>query len=191
MREDAEISILALSPALRDDYLAFFDHYAFVDNPRWAFCYCYFNHCPHTSVKWRDRRADQNRSAVSDLIDRAEMRGYLAYAGERPIGWCNADLHAVYTTLDETKPDRAQIGAIVCFIVAKPYRRMGVARRLLDAACAGFRDLGIEIVEGYARNDTGEEAANYHRPLSMYLGAGFQPVGQNGQVVVLRKSLRP
>ena len=44
-RMDAAITVGRLSPATRDDYLAFFDHErgpAFADNPEWATCYCQF-----------------------------------------------------------------------------------------------------------------------------------------------------
>ena len=125
---------------------------------------------------------------VIDLISRGRLRGYLAYAGPKPIGWCNANLHVDYTTLDGAAPERTRTGAIVCFVVAKPHRHQGVARRLLDAACAGFREQGIPVVEAYARHDTQDEAANHHGPLSMYLAAGFQPVREEGRLVLVRRS---
>lgn len=189
MKEETDITVVEMSPALRDHYLAFFDHDAFADNPRWASCYCFFNFAPHASENWESRKADQNRAAVIDLIERGRMRGYLAYASGKPVGWCNANLHANYTTLDEAEPNREQIGAIVCFIVAKAYRGTGVARRLLEAACAGFRNQGIDVVEAYPRKDTGDEAANYHGPLAMYLAAGFEPVTEKEGVVTVRKKL--
>ena len=77
----------------------------------------------------------------------------------------------------------------MCFIVAKAYRGTGVARRLLEAACAGFRNQGIDVVEAYPRKDTGDEAANYHGPLAMYLAAGFEPVKEKEGVVTVRKKL--
>jgi GNAT superfamily N-acetyltransferase len=189
MEEAAPFTVVTFSPALRDDYLTFFDHDAFADNARWASCYCFFNHAPHARERWQGRTAEQNRSAVADLIDRGLMRGYLAYAGAKPIGWCNANLHSAYTTPDEERLDREHVGFIVCFVVAKPYRGMGVARRLLDAACAGFLNEGIPIVEAYARNDTQDAAANHHGPMSMYRSAGFMPVRDLGQITVLRKTL--
>lgn len=67
--------------------------------------------------------------------------------------------------------------------------RPGRARQLLDAACAGFRNQGIEVVETYARKDTKDEAANHHGPLAMYLAAGFAPVKEDGPIVVVRKSI--
>ncbi len=190
MNPELEIKIERLSPSLLNDYLAFFDHDAFLDNPHWASCYCYFYSAPHKSEAWESRTGEQNRASAASLIESGQMHGYLAYAAGKPIAWCNANIHASYTALDETEPRRNQIGAIVCFVVAKPYRSMGVARRLLEAACAGFRDQGIEVVEAYPRKNTADEAANYHGPLSMYLAAGFEPVKETGAFVVVRKSLK-
>jgi GNAT superfamily N-acetyltransferase len=189
MNAQDEIRIVELTPALLNDYLSFFDHDAFVDNPQWASCYCYFNSAPHKTEDWDHRTALQNRAAVTDMIRSGRMHGFLAYAGGKPIGWCNANLHASYTTLDETEPERERIGVIVCFTIAKPYRGMGVARRLLEAVCAGFRDQGVSLVEAYPRKNTNDQAVNYHGPLSMYLAAGFKPVKETETLVVVRKEL--
>ncbi len=184
-----EIKIEEMSPARQKDYLTFFDQDAFADNPRWASCYCFFHFAPHDREDWDHRTAEQNRGAIIDLIQRGELQGYLAYADGKPIGWCNADLRTRYTTLDSA-PQPQPVGAIVCFIVAKEYRGLGVARRLLDAACAGFARRGIEVVEAYARKDTEDEAANHHGPLSMYLASGFVQVEENGPLVTVRRSVR-
>lgn len=186
-REGREpIEVRELSPALLADYLAFFDHDAFVDNPRWASCYCYFNHAPHTAEKWSTRTAEANRADAADLIGRGAMRGWLAYCGGRAVGWCNANLKSAYTTLDSGD---GTVGAIVCFIVAKPFRGRGAARALLQAACQGLVRLGVEWVEAYPRREAKDEASNYHGPLGMYLTAGFEIAGEEEGVVTVRKRL--
>lgn len=55
--------IRELSPDLLEDYLDFFDHAAFADNPEWAACYCYFPHAPHATQKWNEQAAEHNRAA--------------------------------------------------------------------------------------------------------------------------------
>jgi hypothetical protein len=35
-----KLIVKELTPSLRDDFLLFFDHVAFVDNPDWSDCYC-------------------------------------------------------------------------------------------------------------------------------------------------------
>jgi hypothetical protein len=68
MDAEIEIKIVELCPASLKDFLSFFDHDAFVDNPGWASCYCYFNSAPHKSESWENRTAEQNRASTSGLI---------------------------------------------------------------------------------------------------------------------------
>src|SRR5262245_48251619 len=181
--------IKALSPHLRADYLNFFDRDAFADNPKWASCYCHFYHAAHDLKKWEDRTGEENRAIVSSLIDAGEMSGYLAYVEGKVVGWCNANLKRRYGALS-SKDEQAgpDIGVIVCFTIAGPYRRQGIARELLQAACDGLYQKGATVVEAYPRKETGSEAANYHGPLQMYLDAGFQLIREAEGVVTVRKT---
>src|SRR5690606_875715 len=71
-------------------------------------------------------------------------------------------------TLEEGK-----IGAIVCFIIARPYRRRGIAGELLRRVCQDFADDGFTYVEAYPRKQADTDAQNYHGPMRMYLDNGF------------------
>jgi GNAT superfamily N-acetyltransferase len=76
-------------------------------------------------------------------------------------------------------------------VIAPPYRRHGLARRLLDAACTGLRERGCTIAEAYPSRDlqSGSDADAYHGPLSMYLAAGFRPVRDTDRCTVVQKQL--
>jgi len=180
------ITVKPLSPALRGDYLAFFDREAFADNPDWASCYCMYHHTP--CDEWESRTADENRAGVIASIDQGRLRGYLAYDGDAVVGWCNANLRRNFTALNED-PAPSEVGAIVCFVIAKRFRERGIAQRLLTAACDGFARDGVGIVEAYPRSTAASEAANYHGPLAMYLTAGFTPYREEQGVVIVRKQL--
>jgi len=52
---------------------------------------------------------------------------------------------------DLAVPDAEQVGSIVCSNVARPFRRQGIAGRLLEAAVAGFHDEGLRIAEAYTQ----------------------------------------
>ena len=130
------VDVRAVSAERLADFLAFFDGEAFADNPKWGFCYCQFAYVDHTKVEWKARTVDQNRQAACQRIQRGAMRGYLAYRGGKPIGWCNAAPRTMMESFaDEPDPDAASIGQITCFIVAKEHRGTGVAKALLQAAC--------------------------------------------------------
>lgn len=188
MNEISEFDLKELTPDLLEDYLHFFDHVAFVDNPKWASCYCYFPHAPHDTENWHDRTGEQNRVAVIASIRERRMHGYLAYQNDKPVAWCNAGPRQNVTILDPDT-DAEKIGSIVCFIVAKSHRGKGVARQLLDVACEGFRRHGLEIVEAYPRRDAHDDASSHFGPLKMFLAAGFEPYGEDNGSVVVRKAL--
>ena len=187
----AQVTIRPLTPRSRADYFAFFDGDAFADNPRWASCYCHCLWAPPEVKPWDQWTAAENRAAVDKLIAAGELQGYLAYVAGKPVGWCNATPKVSIPALrDEWGPDAARIGSIACFVIAKPFRRQGIARRLLDAACDGYRQDGFVFVEGYARLDATTEAANHFGPLSLYLSSGFAILHKDSEGgAVVRKTL--
>jgi GNAT superfamily N-acetyltransferase len=191
MTDLAQLAIRPLTPQSSTDYFAFFDGDAFADNPRWASCYC---HCLWTTpdVKpWNEWTGPENRAAVAALIASRELMGYLAYVDGKPVGWCNATPKVKIPALrEERDPDAAVIGCIACFVIAKPFRRRGVARRLLEAACAGFRQQGLAFAEGYARRNAVTEAENHSGPLALYVASGFTILREEEDGgVILRRPL--
>ena len=74
---------------------------------------------------------------------------------------------------DEPTPNSETVGAIVCFLVAPNHRGKGVARLLLDAACAGLREQGMTVAEANPRPAARTPADNHFGPLSLYLTSGF------------------
>jgi GNAT superfamily N-acetyltransferase len=187
-----QIIIRELTPSRLEDYLAFFDQDAFADNPDWAPCYCFFYLADNREKPWDQRSAAENRTDVSRLIAAGRLHGYLAYLEGKPVGWCHAAPKAAFPGLrDEGRQEDSpeQLGAIVCFVIAKPYRRLGVARRLLDAACQGFARQGMKVIEAYPRIGVLDDAPNYHGPLQMYLEAGFEPYRDFGNYMIVRKTM--
>ncbi len=172
------------------DYLDFFDHRAFVDNPRWASCYCYFPLHDPRKVNWETRTASENRADVSVAVEAGRARGVLAYAGAQVVGWCSAGPWTQYPMLSdvpEDDPDRT--GAIFCFIVAAEWRRKGVARGLLDAACEQLRAQGMRAVRARAVRSS-DPARNHFGPLAMYVDAGFEVIRDIDEVgTLVRKPL--
>lgn len=189
LRAAGELTIRPLTPALRADFLRYFDGPAFADNPRWASCYCQYMHVDHTRTKWSECTAQRNRAAACERIDGARMQGLLAYRGGEVVGWCNAAPRALLDAFaDEPDPDAPRLGQITCFVVAQPHRRSGVARALLDAACDHLRAQGLALAEARPSRKASGDAQQHLGPLSMYLGAGFtvHRDGDDGTVVVRR-----
>lgn len=193
LSNQSDLSIHPLTPALLPDWLAFFDRDAFADNPDWAGCYCHFFHADYAEKPFEDRSGPENRAAACALLAAGRMAGYLAYADGKPVGWCQAAPRRLIPNLQADErlavDDLDQVGAIVCFTIAAPFRRRGLARMLLDAALDGFRGQGLAVAEAYPRTQATGDADNYHGPLALYLQAGFTPFRDCDNVVIVRKRL--
>jgi GNAT superfamily N-acetyltransferase len=183
----SDLVVRELTPSLKDDLLSFFDDTAFADNPDWSDCYCSLYHFANRGNK------NENRCSAATLAAEGRMHGFLAYDGERPIGWCNAARRTHYPALHwlmGAGPDRwERVGSIVCFVVAASHRKRGVASLLLDAACEWFAREGLEWAEGYPVKEPASAAYNFPGPLSMYLNAGFARHREADWYVVMRKRL--
>lgn len=168
------ITVTPLTAAKLSDWLRFFDHDAFADHPEWAFCYCRSMHADTTVKPWKDHTAAENRRAVIPLIQHGGLQGLLAYAGENVVGWCHAAPTRLIPALDDEPGATDEgVGNIVCFVVASEWRRRGVARLLLDAACDSLRQQGLTMVQAYPARKADTPGDMHYGPLKLYLGAGF------------------
>ena len=193
-RLDAPVDVRPLTPAACDDYVRYFDREAFPDNPAWASCYCISYNIDMDPAAFDERSAAQNRDDKAAMIRRGDATGVLAYSRGNVVGWCNAGPRTSFPLLDRypefVAEDPAASGAIVCFVIAPPYRGQGLARKLLDGACDMLRDLGLASVYAFPPARDSTDAGSYHGKLSMYRAAGFTETGaSNARYVVVHKGL--
>ncbi|MGH7621632.1 MAG: GNAT family N-acetyltransferase [Gemmatimonadaceae bacterium] len=176
-----------------DDFLRFFDRDAFMDNPAWSGCYCMFYRFGGSAEEWERRTLDDNRREHESLIRTGRANGLLAYVGDRAVAWCHAAPRAELPGLDRNEDlrtdDAVRVGAIVCFVVAAPYRGQRIAAQLLESSCTYLRERGLTVAEAYPAKQTGSEAQAYRGPLQMYLDAGFMPRRESDRFVVVRRTL--
>jgi ribosomal protein S18 acetylase RimI-like enzyme len=190
-----------LTPARRDDFLAFFDPRhgaAFADHAEWAKCHCHFYEVA-PAIAWDTLDAAANRMAMAARIDVGEMEGFLAYAEGRVVGWVNAQPYhklphacarlAIVPPRLDVPPHEA--AAIVCFVTDPAWRRRGVARALLDGALASFTSRGLRLVDAFPwkAGDSTAPADHYHGPLALFLAAGFEPIREERELTVVRKRI--
>jgi GNAT superfamily N-acetyltransferase len=94
-----------------------------------------------------------NKRALKRLVDSGDAPGLIAYAGNRPVAWCSVGPRDVYPVLDRSRVlkrvDDQPVWSVVCFFVARAFRRQGVTARLLKAAADYARKHGAALLEGY------------------------------------------
>lgn len=174
-----------MTPDQHDAVLRYFDLVAYADHPAWSDCYC----MERLASDFHARTKEQNRASRSELMRSATANGLVAYRLGRIVGWCHAAPKGQLLNLPTE--GHADVGAIVCFVVAPDSRRQGIATALLAAAIDHLRERGMRAVEGYPRTGVPEAMpySLYVGPMAMYVRAGFAAYREFPDFTVMRRSL--
>lgn len=186
-----DVTVQPVTSDVMDDWLQLFDHDGFADNPAWAACYCTEPHlAPAEAGDVDDASWQQRRTQMIDLLGTGRSYGYLAYVDGRPAGWVNASKrsdYALYRLGGDADPADADVVGISCFVIAPPYRRHGLAQRLLERVIADAPARGVAYVEAYPPTEAREgDSGNFRGPVSMYEALAFEPLEQRGPNTVMR-----
>jgi GNAT superfamily N-acetyltransferase len=94
-----------------------------------------------------------NKRAMKKIVQAGPPPGLLAYADRQPVAWCALAPRDTYRVLSNSRILRAvddqPVWSVVCFFVAKPFRRRGITAQLLQAAARYAAQHGARLVEGY------------------------------------------
>jgi GNAT superfamily N-acetyltransferase len=187
----AEIGAVEIHPVTEDrldDWLAFFDFDAMVGVAENSACYCLEPHelDPHQPLPeqrhWRERREE-----MVGLLRAGTAFGYLAYVDGRPAGWVNASRRGDTALFRRGDTRDDQTVAVACFAIAPPYRRHGLARRLLERVVADAPDRGLGAVEAYPPSRDMPGGRNFRGGRKMYDAAGFTEVKVRSRDAVMRR----
>jgi len=114
-------------------------------------CWCMWWH--QTAKEYDAGHGDRNRESLKEMVEGGREPGLLAYAGEQAVGWCALGPRTGYERLGRTRTlqavDDQPVWSVVCFFVARPFRRQGVTMALLAAAIDYAAAHGATILEGY------------------------------------------
>ena len=156
--------------------------------PRGAYsgCWCMF---------WRVKRTDFNKmtgedrkAALHELTNKNEVPGLLAVIEDQPIGWVSIGPRQAFTALENSRilkrVDDTPVWSIVCFYIAKPFRKKGILSKLLQGAVKYAEKQGAQIVEGYPidlhtpllAGQTLHGCSGYMGIASAFTAAGFEKV---------------
>ena len=190
--------IKPLTPELNNDYLDFFDNRAFSDGNPNGPCYCTSPNQDEETIKqmvseFKEFGVKETlRRYATDMLNKNEIRGYLAYDGELAVGWCNAadmDSYAGFVPDFARKNTCGKTVSIVCFEIAPEYRGKGLASAFIERVCNDARANGYAAVEGYAILSDKRNDFDYQGPVRLYQKAGFTEVMREKEQVVMRKML--
>jgi GNAT superfamily N-acetyltransferase len=130
-------------------------------------------------------KGQANREALQEIVAGAEIPGVLAFASERPVGWCAVGPRAGFPGLARSRVlapvDDAEVWSIVCLYVARPHRRRGVSVALIEAAAEFALGRGGQIVEGYPVEPSGgnmPDAFAWTGTAAAFRAAGFVEVAR-------------
>jgi GNAT superfamily N-acetyltransferase len=149
----------------------------FGKNGAYGGCWCMWWRVPRSEFGKQGNQG--NKTALKATVDSGEIPGLLAYANDQPIAWCSVAPREAFPSLERSRTlkrvDDLPVWSIVCFYVAKPYRRKGLMAELLRAAIDYAMQHGAKIVEGYPIEPKHDDSP----PVSTFTGifSAFQEVG--------------
>lgn len=133
--------------------------------------------------EFEKKKGEGNKRALKRIVDSGEVPGLLAYVNGQPIAWCSIAPRETYPVLERSRTlkriDDQPVWSVVCFFVAKSFRRKGVTVRLLRAAVEYAKMQGARIVEGYpveSKKPRMPDAFAYTGLVSTFRKTGFAEV---------------
>jgi GNAT superfamily N-acetyltransferase len=155
---------------------------------------------------WRLRRVDFNKLdgegrkvVLKNMTMNNEVPGVLAYLDGQPIGWCSIGPRQGFAALENSRilkrMDDVPVWSIVCFFVAKPYRKSGIMSKLLHGAVDYAVGQGAQVVEGYPIDMLSHKLAGqtltgfsgFMGIASVFKLAGFMQVGQASETQLIMR----
>lgn len=153
-------------------------------------CWCMWWRLPR--AQFQQQVGQKNKEALKAIVDSGQAPGLLAYGDGEPIAWCSVAPREAFPALERSRMlkrvDDKPVWSVVCFYVAKPFRRRGVMVPLLTAAVEYARAHGAKIVEGYPVEPTKGLSgySGYTGVVSAFRKAGFVEVLRRGSRPIMR-----
>lgn len=186
-------TVKRLSAELAETFVKYLGELDFNYAPHWATCFCRFYHTSCSSEEWQKRTGEENRLEALEEIRKGNMKGYLAFHGDKCIGWCNAnDVHKlkrIEKDLEHIVKDR-KAGCVICFVIDPEYRGQGVARLLLNKAVEDFKAQGFDGVLSIPVEGIKDSEKRYRGTLNMYEEFGFKEAAKEDSNVVMWLGLK-
>ncbi len=159
---------------------------------------CWCTYWIRTHSQFEKHKGSGNKRAFKKRVSAGQELGLIAYAGREPVGWCAFGPRERYVRLANSrilKPiDEKAVWSLVCFFVAKDFRRSGISVELVRAAARHAKKRGARILEGYPvepKEETMPAAFAWTGLVTAFRKAGFKEVLRRSETrPIMRKELR-
>lgn len=183
-----EYTIKPLDSELALTFIEYLGSLDFSHASHWATCFCRFYQTNCSMEEWQNRTGLENSKEAIEQIKSGNMRGYLAFHGDKCIGWCNANNINQYIRIEKDVRhivNGQKVGCIICFVIHQDYRKQGVARLLLNQAVEAFRMQGFDAVLALPVDIKGEPEKLYRGTINMYQELGFKEVERHDNLSIM------
>lgn len=192
-----DIDIRKLTPDLAEAYVHFFDVTPHSTHEAENTCYCvtWRSDASYAEVgdHWFPTREERRQHALA-FVRSGGLQGYLAYCGDRIVGWCNANAQAQMCVSYlrsfwpvQQPPEEGKVKSIFCFVIAPEFQRRGIATKLVERVCQDAAAEGLDYVEAYVHRHFTDVSGEFRGPMEMYQACGFEVYAAQGDYVTMRK----
>ena len=109
---------------------------------------------------WRLKRSEYeknkgagNKGKMKQLVKQEMLNGVLMYLGREVAGWCSFGPRESFPLLENSRVlaavDDQPVWSIICFFMAKEFRRQGLSVPFLKYVMSYCKNKGAKIIEAY------------------------------------------
>jgi len=168
----------------------------FGKNGACAGCWCMFFRLKRSVFD--KQKGDANKNDLKKLVQAGKIPvGIIGYVDGKASGWVSFGKREEFPRIENSRlfqrVDDNSVWSVVCFFVARGFRRSGLTLRLLLAAIDAAKKNGARIIEGYPiepKKDQMPDTFAYHGFASVFRKAGFVEVIRRSETrPMMRKTL--
>ena len=156
--------------------------------PRGAVAGCWCMWWRISRAEFRKQKGEGNKKSIKKIVFRGGVPGILAYVNGKAVGWCSIQSREVFPRLDNSRilqrVDDKLVWSIVCFFIARGFRKSGISEELIKAAVKHAKKHGAKIIEGYPTEPKKEKVADtfvYTGFYSSFKKVGFKEVERRSE----------
>jgi len=153
--------------------------------PRGACAGCWCMYPRLRGAEYKAGSGEGHRRRLQNLVRRGPPPGLLGYVGDEAASWCALAPREDYPRLEHSRTlarvDDRPVWSVVCFFVARSFRRQGLTVAMLQYAVRYARAQGAKTLEGYPVDPKSGKTADafaWWGVADAFVAAGFREVAR-------------